>query len=93
MRQRDIVDHLIRSTLQTEVGPQEPSPSVRDSLLAAVARDNVTRSALGPTIPPLAEGLLDSSEKALALEEQVTTVIPLARRQLLLLAAPLYAVR
>ncbi len=93
MRPRDTVETLIRSTMRTEVDPQEPSPSVRDSLLAAAARDNVTRSALGPAIPPLAKDLLDSNEKASALEEQVTTVIPLPRKHLLLLAAPMYAVR
>ncbi len=93
MAQGDTVDSLIRTFLKTEVRPEEPSPAVRDSLLAAAAREDVFRSALGPAIPPLVHGLQDRPERAPDLEEPVVTVILLPRRHLLFLVSPLYAVR
>ncbi len=88
----DSVENLIRSTLRTAVQAEEPSAAVRDSLLAA-AQENAFRSAVGPAIPPLAKGLQECEDPALDLTEQVITSIPLARKQLLWLAAPVYAVR
>jgi hypothetical protein len=64
----DGVDKLIRSTLRTEVSSQEPSAAVRDSLLAAAAEDSATRSALGPAIPPLVNGLRDANIQVEALQ-------------------------
>ena len=93
MTQGETVDSLIRSALQAEVRSAEPSPAVRDALLAAAAGENTLRSALGPAIPPLAAGLQETPEQPIDFGEQVMTVIPLARRQLLLLASPLHAVR
>jgi hypothetical protein len=66
---------------------------VRDSLLAAVERENVRRSALGPAIPPLVAGLLENDEQLADWVESVMTTIPMGHRHLLMLASPLYAVR
>jgi len=93
MTQGDTVDGLIRSVLQTEVRSAAPSPAVREALLAAAAVENTLRSTLGPAIPPLADGLQETPERPIDCGEQVMTVIPLARRQLLLLASPMHAVR
>ncbi len=93
MIQGDTVDSLIRSALQTEVRSAEPSSAVRAELLAAAAGGNTLRSALGLAIPPLADGLQETLERPIDFSEQVMTVIPLARKHLLLLASPLYALR
>lgn len=50
------MDNLIRSTLQAEIMDQEPSAAVRASVLAEAAHVRA-RSAVGPSIPPLANGL------------------------------------
>ena len=92
MKQGETVDNLIRSALRVDVRSEEPAPEVRDSVLAAASEAN-TRSALGPAIPPLAMGLQECADPDDALNEPVMTVIPLARKQLLLLSAPVYAVR
>ncbi len=86
------MDEIIRSALQTSVQAEEPSAQVRDSLLTNAAQD-LPRSALGPSIPAIASGLQECNGRVAEWDEQVVTAIPLARRQLLLLAAPLYAVR
>jgi hypothetical protein len=93
MAQRETIDNLIRSALKTEVRTAEPSDAVRESLLAAAASENTLRSTLGPVVPPLVEGLLEVSEPVIDWGIPITTAIPLARKQLLLLAAPLHAVR
>ena len=94
MKQGDNVDKLIRSALQAGVQAEEPAATVRDALLAGAARNDVPRSALGPSIPALAGGLQEEcNEWVPELYEPVATSIPLTRRHLLLLAAPLYAVR
>jgi hypothetical protein len=93
MAQQETIDHVIRSALRAEVRSAEPSVAVREALLAAAA-DDALRSALGPTVPPVAEGLQeDKCESAVDWSTPVTTAIPVARRHLLMLAAPLYAVR
>jgi hypothetical protein len=92
MAQRETVDNLIRSALRTEVQSEEPSPAVREALLAA-AGENTLRSTLGPAVPLLVEGLQEQSEPEVEWGTPVTTAIPVARRQQLLLAAPWYAVR
>ena len=92
MAQRETVDNLIRAALRTEVRSEEPSPAAREALLAA-AGETALRSALGPAVPPLVAGLQEESEPAADWGTPITTAIPVARRQLLLLAAPLYAVR
>ena len=95
MGQGDTVDNLIRSALRVEVGQQEPSPAVREELLAAANRENVMRSGIGPSIPPLAVGLCEDADIIEPPSEVYETLLmtALGRRQLLLLAAPLYAVR
>lgn len=93
MRQGDHVDNLIRSALRTSVQSEEPSATVRDALLANAAGNDTLRSTLGPSIPAIASGLQECNKRAAELDEQVVAANPLARRQLLLLAAPLYAVR
>ncbi len=62
------VDALIRAGLREEIVGQEPSASVRDSLLETVARENVQRSALGPAIPSLVRDLQDTDMHAEALQ-------------------------
>jgi hypothetical protein len=93
MKQGDNVDKLIRSALQAGVQTEEPSATVRDALLAGAARNDALGSALGPSIPAIAAGLQECDEWAADWNEAVATTIPLSRRHLLLLAAPLYAVR
>jgi hypothetical protein len=93
MKQGDNVDKLIRSALQAGVQTEEPSATVRDALLAGAARNDALQSALGPAIPALVGGLQERDEWAAELNEPAATAIPLTRRHLLLLAAPLYAVR
>jgi len=93
MTQGDTVDSLIRSAVQSEVKSAEPSVALRDALLTAAASENSLRSALGPVIPPLADGLQEIPAWPIDFSEQMMTVIPLARKQLLLLASPLHAVR
>ncbi len=62
------VDALIRAGLREATAGQEPSPSVRDSLLATVEREKVRRSALGPAIPSLVKGLRDTDARTEALQ-------------------------
>ncbi len=93
MTQREIVDSVIRSALHSTVQSEEPAAAVREALLAAAAKDNTLRSTLGPTVPPLVEGLQEKSEPVADWDMVVTTAIPWQRKQLLLLAAPIYAVR
>ena len=93
MSQGDSVDRLIRSALQTGVHTEEPSAAVRDALLASAAHTAAPRSTLGPSIPAIVDDLQESDKQAAELAALVVTTIPLTRRHLLLLAAPLYAVR
>jgi hypothetical protein len=60
MTKRDVLDNLIRSTIRSEVAGLEPSPAVRDTLLAAAAHSHPLRSAGGPTMPALIEGLCEN---------------------------------
>jgi hypothetical protein len=62
------MDALIRASLREETAGQEPSASVRDSLLATVERENARRSALGPAIPCLVKGLRDADAHSEALQ-------------------------
>ncbi len=62
------VDALIRAGLREETAGQEPSASVRDSLLETVARENVRRSALGPAIPSLVKGLRETDARSEVLQ-------------------------
>jgi len=66
---------------------------VREALLAAAAQDNTLRSALGPAVPPLLDELHEKHEPAPDWSTPITTAIPMARRQLLMLTAPMYAIR
>jgi hypothetical protein len=97
MTQVTTVDNLIRLALRAECGQQEPSPETREALLAQADRDDVRRSVIGPSIPPLVEGLCeDTDPQQLDLDSELPVAIladSLRWRQLLLLAAPLYAVR
>jgi hypothetical protein len=93
MRQGDTVDSLIQTAVRAGVQTEEPSTHVRDSLLTSAANHSTPYSVLGPSIPAIASGLQDCNKRAAELDEQVVTSISLGHRQLLLLAAPLYAVR
>jgi hypothetical protein len=93
MTQQKTIDSVIRSALRTEVRSEEPSAAVREALLAAAEQDNTLRSALGPAVPPLLDELHEKGAPAVDWSTPVTTAIPVARRQLLVLAAPIYAVR
>jgi hypothetical protein len=92
MRQEDTVDGLIQAALRADVQAEEPSARVRESLLASAARNGTPHSTLGLSIPTIASGLQECNKRTAELDEQVVTSIPLGHRQLLLLAAPLYAV-
>ena len=60
MIRREAMDYIIRDTLRCDVGEQEPSADVRDSLLAkAEARSVQTEQVVGTSIPPLISGLRD----------------------------------
>ncbi|HZY44918.1 MAG TPA: hypothetical protein VFF70_09230 [Anaerolineae bacterium] len=50
------MDNLIRSTLQAEIMDQAPSAAVRASMLVEAAHVR-SRSAVGPSIPSVANGL------------------------------------
>jgi hypothetical protein len=93
MKQGDNVDKLIRSALRAGVQTEEPAATVRDVLLAGAARNNMPRSALGPSIPAIATGLQECDTWDADWDAPAATTIPLTRRHLLLLAAPWYAVR
>jgi hypothetical protein len=60
MRREDM-DHLIHNTIRQSVTEQEPSAGVRDSLLAKAAAHNVhAEPVVGPSIPPLVNGLREA---------------------------------
>jgi hypothetical protein len=59
---REAMDYLIRETLRQDVGEQEPSADVRGSLLAKAEAHGVqTEQVVGTSIPPLVNGLRDTS--------------------------------
>jgi hypothetical protein len=93
MRQEDTVDTLIQAALRAAVQAEEPSAHVRDLLLASAASSATPRSVLGLSIPAIVSDLQECNKRDVELDEPVLTSIPLGRRQLLLLAVPLYAVR
>jgi hypothetical protein len=94
MAKHEAFDNVIRTALRTEVHSEEPSATIRESLLSAAAADNTLRSVVGPAVPPLMDDLYDQKESNVAdWSMPVMTAIPLPRRQLLMLAAPMYAVR
>lgn len=61
MTEREVLDNLIRSTVRGEVAGLEPSSKVRDTLMAAAARSHAARSAVGPAMPALIEGLCENA--------------------------------
>ncbi len=87
------LDNLIRRSMHEAVDEYEPSAGVREALLAKAASTIGQTSALGPTVPALAEGLRDdaASELPRAVSTQTSTVGN--GQWLLLTTAPLYAVR
>ena len=87
------VDSVIRATLREETAGQEPSVSVRDSLLAEVERENVRRSALGPAIPPLVAGLQENDEPMADPVQPMMPTIPMGHRHFLILVPQWYVVR
>ena len=61
MIKREAMDYLIRDALRHEVVDQEPSPSVRDNLLAKAEAHNVqSEIVVGSSIPPLVNGLREA---------------------------------
>ncbi len=62
------LDALIRGSLREETVGQEPSPAVRDTLLATAERQKERRSTLGPAIPCLVKGLQDTDARSEALQ-------------------------
>lgn len=87
------LDNLIRSTLREEVAGQEPSADVRDALLKEAARRQLLQSAVGPSIPAVAEGLHDNAGIQPMPSDQLVPAQLFPKGQWLLLTAPLYAVR
>ena len=92
MTEREALDNLIRQSVREAVAGQEPSAGVRDALLAAAAQSDTLRSAVGPEVPPLADGLCEIANET-ELEHQSSEPLRVAYRPWLLLTAPLYAVR
>lgn len=82
----ETVDNLIRTTLCSAVQAAEPAPAVREALLVAAAEENSLRSTVGPTVPPLVEGLQERNEPSDDWSTQIATALPLMRKQLWLLA-------
>ena len=64
MAQGDIVDKLIRSTLHAEIDEQEPSPAVREALLAAAAAARDSRLPVLESIPALVRGLRETDTES-----------------------------
>ena len=89
-----LLDNLIRSTLQAETIDQEPSASVRASMLAKAAQV-CSRSAVGPSIPALANGLREQSNSLSPVTPNRLTVFnghDVAERWLMMIA-PVHAIR
>ena len=63
MASENSLNNVVRSALRDQVKNEIPAASVRDSLLAEAARTR-SRSAIGPSIPALANGLRESEENA-----------------------------
>ena len=87
------MDNLIRRSMHEAVDNLEPSAGVREALLAKAADTVGLSSALGPSVPALADGLHEH-----AAPESLRTTVPPAitvgnGQWLLLTTAPLYAVR
>ncbi len=92
MTERESLDNLIRSAVRGAVAGEEPSPDVRDALLAAAAHSGTLRSAVGPEVPPLADGLCEIVNETGPERDWVQPLL-VASRPWMLLTAPLYAVR
>jgi hypothetical protein len=87
------LDNLIRRSMHEAVDDLEPSAGVREALLARAAGTVGQSSALGPTVPALADGLHESAAPELP-HTTMSQMIPVGNGQwLLLITAPLYAVR
>jgi hypothetical protein len=87
------LDNLIRRSMHEAVDDLEPSAGVREALLAKAADTVGQSSALGPTVPALAEGLCENAAPDLP-RVMLPPTITLGNGQwLLLTTAPLYAVR
>jgi hypothetical protein len=65
LSERDIVDNLIRSIVRDEVAGLEPSPKVREMILAKAQRSRPLPS-VGESVPALVECLRDDSGPAAA---------------------------
>jgi hypothetical protein len=87
------LDNLIRRSMQEAVADLEPSASVREALLAEAARTVGQASALGPTVPALADGLRESPTPDLPRTTMAQAMTVGNGQWLLLTTAPLYAVR
>jgi hypothetical protein len=87
------LDNLIRRSMREAVDDLEPSAGVREALLAKAADTVGHSSALGPTVPALADGLRESADPDLS-RAAVSPAVTVGNGQwLLLTTAPLYAVR
>lgn len=93
MTERDVVDNLIRSTVRGEVAGWEPSPEGRDTLIAAAARSHTLRSAVGPAVPALVEGLCENATNDNWTKFDPEAAISTRYRQWWLLTASAGAVR
>ena len=86
------LDNLIRQAMHEAVVDVEPAATVREALLAEVARNTTQRSALGPAMPALVDGLCENNEDNCLAAVNIPDVLA-TRGQWLLLVAPIYAVR
>lgn len=87
------LDNLIRRSMHEAVDDLEPSAAVREALLAKAADTVGHSSALGPTMPALAEGLRESADPELPRVAMPPALTVSNGQWLLLTTAPLYAVR
>lgn len=87
------LDNLIRRSMHEAVDDLEPSASVREALLAQAAATAGHASALGPTVPALADGLREGTAPELPRVATTQTGTVGNGQWLLLTTAPLYAVR
>lgn len=87
-----LLDALIRQAMHEAVVDAEPSAAIRDSLLVEATRSASRRSALGPAMPALVDGLCEKNEDDCRLAIN-TPDVAATRGQWLMLVAPIYAVR
>ena len=86
------MDNLVRSAVQAEVESSMPSASVRATLLAEAAAVG-SRSAVGPAIPALVNGVREPVPSALSGNRSLDFSGQTLAEQWLMMVVPVYAIR